>query len=94
MSKSLISDEKRCIVCGDTMVIHKHHIYEGHGRRRKSEQDGCWCYLCGWHHNLSNQGIHYCKGLDLDVKKMCQEKWEEKNGSREDFIKRFGKSYL
>ena len=94
MSKSLISDDKFCIICGTRLNIHRHHIYEGSGRRKLSEKYGCWCYLCAKHHNMSNEGIHFNKKLDLKVKQKCQEVWESQFGNREDFIKVFGKSYL
>ena len=92
--KSIISNERVCLVCGTPINIHKHHIYEGTGRRKLSEQYGCWCYLCARHHNMSNQGVHFNKTLDLKLKEQCQKAWEFKYGAREEFIKVFGKSYL
>lgn len=92
--KSIISNEKYCLICGTAFNIHKHHVFEGTGRRKKSEKYGCWIYLCAKHHNMSNEGIHFNKELDLSIKKMCQKKWEEAYGSREDFIRVFGKNYL
>ena len=92
--KSIVSNERECLVCGMTEDLHKHHIYEGIGRRKLSEVFGCWCYLCGRHHNLSQIGVHFNPDLDLKIKRLCQEKWEEEFGNREDFIKIFGRSYL
>ena len=46
------------------------------------------------HHNMSNAGIHFDHEFDLQVKRECQERWEDKYGGREQFIKVFGKSYL
>lgn len=91
--KSLLSNEKVCFVCGTTNDIHRHHIYGGLGRRSLSERDGCWIYLCAAHHNMSARGIHFDKELDMRVKALCQEKWEERYGSTQDFIRRFGRSY-
>ena len=34
------------------------------------------------------------KGIDLELKQKCQERWERKFGSRADFIKNFNRSYL
>ena len=94
MSKSLMSNDKICHVCGSSQNIHKHHIFYGTANRQISEKQGCWCYLCAFHHNMSNYGAHFDKNLDIKLKRICQEKWEEKNGDREQFIKVFGKSYL
>ena len=94
MSKSIISNERYCLVCGTPMNLHKHHIYEGNGRRSLSEKWGAWCYLCPRHHNMSNQGVHFNKTLDLKLKQQCQKAWEFKFGTREEFIKTFNKSYL
>lgn len=92
--KSLISNEKQCLICGATEAVHKHHIFYGTGNRNISEEQGCWCYLCAYHHNMSNNGVHFNKNLDIKLKRFCQRKWEENNGNREQFIKTFGKSYL
>ena len=94
MTDSLISNEKKCVVCGIQGDLHRHHIFYGTANRRLSERDGCWCWLCPKHHNFSNEGVHYDKRLDMIIKKTCQRRWEEKYGDRDDFINRFGKSYL
>ena len=94
MSKSLISNERFCLVCGTPINLHKHHIYEGRGRRQLSEKWGAWCFLCPRHHNMSNEGVHFNKTLDLKLKQKCQEAFEFQIGTREEFIKIFGKSYL
>lgn len=92
--KSILSNDKKCLICGSTIGLHRHHIFYGTANRKKSEEDGCWCYLCGVHHNMSSKGVHFNKKNDLKVKRLCQERWEELNGSREEFRKRFGQSYL
>lgn len=94
MSKSLISDEKFCLICGTPLNIHKHHIFEGTGRRKLSEKYGCWCYLCARHHNMSNESVHFKKELDLKLKQQCQKAWEYQIGTREQFIMLFGRNYL
>ena len=94
MSKSIISNIKECYVCGYTQDLHRHHIFYGTANRKLSEQDGCWVYLCGVHHNLSRVGVHFDRELDLKLKRECQEEWEGIYGDREEFIERYGKSYL
>ena len=91
--KSIISNDRECIVCGTTLGLHKHHIYGG-ARRNLSETYGCWVYLCGVHHNLGNEGVHFNKEMDLKLKKVCEEVWEQTYGDRDAFIKVFGRSYL
>ena len=92
--KSIISNEKECFVCRTTQGLHKHHIFSGTANRKQSEKYGCWVYLCGPHHNLSNDGVHFNRPFDVTLRKYCQEKWEANNGTREDFIRTFGKSYM
>lgn len=94
MSRSLISNEHECYVCGQVYDLHRHHIFYGTANRRLSENYGCWCWLCGWHHNLSDVGVHFNKKLDLRLKKVCQEAWEREYGGRSDFIAVFGRSWL
>ena len=94
MIQSLLSNEKKCLVCGCERDIHRHHIFYGTANRKNSERDGCWCFLCGMHHNLSSAGVHFNRELDLKIKRECQKKWEETYGDRDAFIRRFGKSYL
>ena len=94
MSKSIISNEKECFVCGSYQNLHKHHIFYGHANRRISEKYGCWVYLCDIHHNMSSDGVHFNKPFDTTLKKYCQEKWQEINGNKDQFIETFGRSYL
>lgn len=94
MSESIVSNEKRCFVCLTTIGLHRHHIFYGTGGRQLSEDYGCWVYLCGAHHNMTNYSVHFNKDFDLKLKRLCQKKWEAVHGSREDFIKIFGRNYL
>ena len=92
--KSILQTEKECYITGQTMGLHKHHIYAG-GRRQISERNGFWVYLAGWLHNQSDEGVHGKNGhaLDLKLKQDCQRKFE-KTHSREEFMKLIGKNYL
>ena len=93
MAKSIISNEKKCLVCGKRTSINKHHIFAGNPNRQHSEHYGCWCYLCYEHHHGSVHGVHFNKELDLKIKQLAQKKFEETH-SREEFIRIFGKNYL
>ena len=92
MSKSLISDEKECWRCGATSQLHKHHIFPG-AARKSSEKYGCWVYLCGKHHNLSLEGVHFDRKFDNDLRKLCQAKFEEKYG-HDKFMEVFHRNLL
>ena len=54
-----------------------------------------WIWLRADWHNISNYGVHFNKELDLLLKRTAQLIWQEYyNKTEEDFIKRYGKSYL
>lgn len=89
--KSIISNEKKCFICGSPYT-HKHHIY-GAANRSISEHNGFWVYLCPAHHNMSDYGVHFNKELDLQLKQLCQREYE-KTHSREEFVQLIGKNYL
>ena len=59
-----------------------------------SEKHGLKVWLCARHHNMSNEGVHFNKGLDMHLRKIAQTYYEEHIGSREDFRREFGKSCL
>lgn len=91
---SLIQKDKRCIVCGTTLNIHTHEVFFGKNRR-KSIEDGCCVYLCGKHHNQSNEGVHFNYDLDLKLKIAMEKAWLKKyDKTIEDFIERYGKNYI
>lgn len=63
--------------------------------RQKSIEDGCCIYLCGKHHNQSNDGIHFNHKLDLKAKQEMEQKWlKHYNKTINDFRKRYGCNYL
>lgn len=92
--KSIIQTEKECFFCKTTLNLHRHHVFGGTGNRKISDQDGCVVYLCADHHTGA-QGVHTHREKDLELKRICQRAWMEKNNKTiEDFISRYGKSYL
>lgn len=92
--ESVLQEVKECYVCKTIYNLHRHHVFEGTANRRQSEKYKLTVWLCGYHHNLSNEGVHFNKDLDLHLKKFAQEHFEAEIGSREDFRRAFGKSYL
>jgi hypothetical protein len=94
MAKSVLQHYKECWVCKNIFNLHEHHIFFGTANRKKSEQYGLKVWLCGYHHNLSNEGVHFNKPLDLKLKRVAQEYFESHIGTREDFIREIGRNYL
>lgn len=90
---SIISNKKECYICGTTLNLHRHHIYMGCANRKNSEKYGCWCYLCANHHNFTNFSVHMNHELDVKMKKLCQEKFEDIHG-HDKFMGVFGKNWL
>ena len=90
---SLLSVNRECYFCGSPHVV-KHHVYGG-ARRKISEREGCWVWLCPWHHNMSDESVHFDKEMDIRLKTECQLAWQTKHhADREDFIAVFGKGYV
>ncbi len=92
MSKSIMQSEKCSYLNGDTRNLHKHHIYAG-CNRKNSEKYGFWVWLTPEQHNMSNDGVHFNRDLDLALKSACQEEFE-KTHSRAEFMRIIGKNYL
>ena len=91
--RSILNNKRECFVCRTPLNLHKHHIYEG-ARRSKSEQYGCWVYLCARHHNMSDEGVHFNRDLDLKIKRICQKAWQKHyNKTEDEFRAIFGRSY-
>lgn len=83
---------RECAVCGSTYNIHKHHVFGG-ANRKNSEKFGLVEDLCYYHHNGSDEGVHFDKDLDLYFKQKHQKEFEREY-SREYFMEIFGKNYL
>lgn len=91
---SILQDEKKCYVCGTTQNIHIHEVMFGRNRNN-SIKDGCCVYLCGYHHNQSNEGVHFNHKLDMELKQKMEKRWlEYYHKDIEDFIKKYGRNYL
>jgi putative AlgH/UPF0301 family transcriptional regulator len=94
MVKSILQHNKACYICGNTLNLHRHHIFYGTANRKLSDEDGCVVYLCQLHHTGA-AGVHFNKKIDLALKVKCQLQWQKHyNKTTEDFIRRYGRSYL
>lgn len=95
MAKSILQDEKQCLVCLTEQNLHCHHVFEGSGRRKIADKYGLTVYLCARHHNMSNEGVHNNRKLDLKIKEWAQEKAMKHYGwDTTEFIRMFGRNYL
>ena len=96
MGKTLMKSTKgSCFLCGWAGVAtHEHHIFFGTANRKKSEKYGMKVYLCPSCHIFSPVAVHKCRETDLKRKREGQRVFEEKIGSRDEFIREFGRSYL
>ena len=95
--KSVLQDlnEKRCWLCGCTGKLHLHHTIGGSSRRKVSDKYGFVVWLCPYHHTLGPDSVHNDpQGLpNRLLKEMSQDYYEANIGTREQFIKEFGKSF-
>ncbi len=99
MESILQTTRDRCFICARTGELDEHHLLSGTSNRGNSEDYGLKIYLCrNCHSELHDKGkIRIGKWIDItedDLKVFAQRKWEEAYGSREDFIKRYGKSWI
>lgn len=89
--KSIIQTEKQCYFCHTTKDLHLHHIYIGKNRKT-SDKNGFTVYLC-FNHHTGDEGVHKSEEQLLTFKRLCQTEYE-KTGTREEFLKIIGRSYL
>lgn len=92
--KSILQSDKECYYCGTTAGLEEHHVFFGHKCRSRSEECGLKIWLCNQHHTGGNDSPHRNRKVDLAYKAIAQKQFERVKGSRDDFIRLFGKSYL
>ena len=88
-------DMDHCMFTG-AAPVERHHIFYGMGggMKQKCEKYG---FIAPLRPDLHPNGVFAgkdAKDIDLRLKTMAQEYYENHYGTREDFIKEFGKSYL
>ena len=85
--------EDYCEVCGKPYAA-LHEIFGGKNRQL-SIKYGLQVRLCYEHHNKpGGMNPHHNKAINDRLKREGQRKFESLYGSREDFIRIFGKNYL
>lgn len=90
----LTDDMDHCYFTGCNR-IERHHIFGGSNRNR-SEKYG---FVVPLRPDLHPNGAHVqwdakMKAIDISLKQLAQFYFEQYYGSRQDFIREFGKSYL
>jgi hypothetical protein len=75
----------------------EHHVIHGTAGRQQAEKYGLKVYLCFQHHgSMTGEDVHRpdLNNYDQILRVIAQKKWEAEIGSREDWIRIFGKSNL
>ena len=91
-----MNDYKECFLCkrnGNGDRLERHHIFGG-PNRKKSEKYG---FVVPLRPDMHPNGVYAgsnAKEIDTMLKEMAQTYWEGNIGTREEFRKEFGKSYL
>ena len=88
------NDLGRCYIT-KSYPVEIHHVFPG-SRRKTCEKYGFIVPLYPTLHQNDPDSVHKApnRGLDLKLKQVSQRYYEEHYGTREEFIKEFGKSYL
>lgn len=87
-------DMDHCYFTG-VSPVERHHIFGGNPNRKNSEKYGFVVPLRpDLHPNGVNADRRKAKDIDLHLKQMAQQYFEEHYGTREEFKEIFGKYYL
>lgn len=91
--KSILTDDlDHCMFTG-AAPVERHHVYGG-SNRKNSEKYG---FIAPLRPDLHPNGVfagQEAKAVDMELKQRCQRYFEDHNGTREEFISIFGRSYL
>lgn len=97
MSRGIVTDYNEiCFFCGMPAEC-QHHLIFGNGKRKLAEQDGLKVPCCNHCHNLAEKPdnrVHENSMAEKLSKMLGQAIYEGRIGTREDFRKRYGKSYI
>lgn len=84
------SNDECCYICGQ-WATDTHHCLHGTANRRLADKDGLTVRLC----HRCHKALHDKGNMDRELQRIAQSKWMEYySRSEDDFIKRYGKSYL
>ncbi len=105
MKSIFTSDFNKCAVTNiyrGARRIEAHHVFGAANRKRSTEYGYVVPLIAEIHPNGASVSESECKRLtgmsvkelDTMLKQRCQEHYEAHRGTREDFIKEFGRNYL
>lgn len=77
----------------DGAYLEEHHCFFGKPGRKNAEKYGLKVWLTLEHHKGGN-GPHQNRDTDLWLKRQAQAAFERAHGSREEFMRIFGRNYL
>lgn len=86
-------DMEHCYFTG-VKPVERHHIFPGNPNRKNSEKYGFVIPLRPDLHPNGTQAGKNAAEMDLKLKQMAQEYFESHYGSREEFRRIFGRSWL
>lgn len=95
-SKSIIpNDNEFCYLCKRNGLMNRgsdvHHCVFGTSKRKIADEDGLTVHLCHLHHMMLHQRGDYQR----ELQELAQTTWQDHYGkTTEDWIRRYGKSYL
>lgn len=96
MSKGIVTEYKNiCFFCGEPSEC-EHHLLFGISIKPLAEKDGLKVPSCNRCHNFGDISgrIHDNPMAEKLSKMLGQAVFENKIGTREEFMKRYGRSYL
>ena len=84
-----------CFYCGQPAEC-QHHLIFGRGLRKLADEDGLIIPSCNKHHNMGkiDERVHENPMAEKLSKMLGQVIWEKHHGTRKEFMKRYGQSYL
>lgn len=90
--KGAAQTQDMCYLCHKPIYNNRdlHHIFNGSAYRKKSDEDGFVVYL----HHTCHMWLHEHPVSMRTFKQRGQRYFEANMGTREEFIKRYGKNYL
>ena len=93
-TESIIRDNRKgvCYICRKVTKTEEHHIF-GAANRGLSEEYGLKVFLCPYCHRDNKEGVHGNTEKMEHMHRIGQSAFE-RNHTREEFRKLFGKNYL
>lgn len=82
-----------CYACGTPLNLHIHEVFSGNADRKKSIEWGCYVALCARHHNMSDEGVHFNKQFNYQLKADTQLEFERLYGHKK-FMDVFHQDYI